>query len=223
MGLTINYRLSLKNAQVDQVREKIDLLRKIALKMPFSHVGKLVEVDEDNNQLENDDGYLFLKLQGKRYVEIENDNFTVIEPKYLIGFETLPGEGSEYAGFGLATHSEIDSVNDWCWMSFCKTQYASNPKYGGIENFLKCHLMIVKLLDEAKKIGIIIEVIDEGDYWETRNIEELVNNVGEWNTLIAAFAGKIADELSEVDFTNISAPIFDYPNFEYLEAEGNEG
>ena len=42
-------------------------------------------------------------------------------------------------------------------------QYASNPDCGGVENFLRCHLAVVKLLDHAATLGILKEVSDEGD------------------------------------------------------------
>ena len=38
-------------------------------------------------------------------------------------------------------------LKGWRWHSFCKTQYASDPRCGGVENFLRCHLCVVKLLD----------------------------------------------------------------------------
>ncbi|WP_207714325.1 hypothetical protein [Scytonema sp. UIC 10036] len=141
---------------------------------------------------------------------------------YIIGFDSLPGEGSETPIFGLATHSEIKDVNDWMWTGFCKTQYASNPEYGGLENFLKCHLLIVKMLDVACELGITCDVSDEGGYWEKRNIEKLVSNIRKHNILMAALTGKIKDDLAVIGNIPVLSPIFDYPNFEHLEAEGRQ-
>ena len=68
----------------------------------------------------------------------------------MIGFEALPGEGSESAGFGLARYPATIEVCDrrqggtrrmatklggWCWSGFCKTEYASKPERGGVANF----------------------------------------------------------------------------------------
>jgi hypothetical protein len=41
------------------------------------------------------------------------------------------------------------------------------------------------------------------------------------NLLIAAFTGEMKDNLAARGLVSES-PIFDYPNFEYLEAEGKE-
>lgn len=143
-------------------------------------------------------------------------------PTYIICLNSLPVEGSETPIFGLATYSEIQDINDWSWTSFCKTQYASNPEYGGLENFLKCHLMIVKMLDAACELGITCSVIDETGYWEHRNIEELAKIVHQHNLLIAAFTGKIKDDLATEGIVSTQSPIFDYPNFEYLKAVGKQ-
>ncbi|MDZ7959288.1 MAG: hypothetical protein RMY34_15630 [Aulosira sp. DedQUE10] len=140
----------------------------------------------------------------------------------LVGFDSLVGEGSETAIFGLATHSSITDVNNWSWTSFCKTQYASNPEYGGLENFLKCHLLIVKMLDFAGELGITYDVSDETGYWDNRSIEKLSTIIHQHNVLIAALTGKIKDNRDVSGIVSTQSPMFDYPNFEYLEAEGKE-
>ena len=60
----------------------------------------------------------------------------------------------------------------WRWGSFCKTQYASNPACGGVENFLRCHLVVVRLLDFLRATGLVaVEAHDEGGYWEHRGYD----------------------------------------------------
>ena len=107
-------------------------------------------------------------------------------------------------------------LSGWCWSSFCKTQYASNPDCGGVENFLRCHLSVVRLLDHAKSLGVLADVSDESDYWEHRDIKALVEEVGEWNTMIAGLAGQLRDLIGD----NVQSEIAKFPNFEHLEADG---
>src|SRR5438128_894221 len=65
-------------------------------------------------------------------------------------------------------------------------QYASDPECGGIQNFLRCHLCVVKLLDFIKTTGLVqVEVSDEGEYWDKRDLGQLAREVGEWNEFIA--------------------------------------
>jgi hypothetical protein len=221
MGLTIHYEFKLDSASVEGARAKIAALRNCALKLPFAEVGELVEIhgEECRFDPENaDDPHVFLKLRACKFIGLDSDSYSSLDPSYLIAFNTMPGEGCESAAFGLAIYAEPAAVSDWIWMSFCKTQYASNPECGGIENFLKCHLMIVRMLDEAQKLGILCEVSDEGNYWETHKIEKLVETVSKYNVLIAGIAGQLKDSHEE---GSIASPIYDCPNFEYLEAEAS--
>ena len=114
------------------------------------------------------------------------------------------------------------SLAGWRWSSFCKTQYASDPDYGGVQNFLRCHLCVVKLLDFAKATGLMsVEVQDEGGYWEARSLEKLAREVGQWNEFVAAISGMVGDLAQAVGVTYESA-IAGFPNFEHLEARGRQ-
>ena len=104
----------------------------------------------------------------------------------------------------------------WTWGSFCKTQYASNPECGGVQNFLRCHLTVIRMLNHAQELGILASVSDEGDYWQQRNIEALARNVGEWNAMLVAWAGQLKDQLGD----GLLSAITQFPNFEHLEAAG---
>lgn len=102
------------------------------------------------------------------------------------------------------------------WVSFVKTQYASDPNCGGIKNFLKAHLSVVALLDHLKTLGFAVTVHDEGHYWEKRDIESMVREIGEWNGMMAAFGGALRDRFGP----DLESAIHAFPNFEHLEAEG---
>ena len=108
-------------------------------------------------------------------------------------------------------------LTSWQWESFCKTQYASDPTCGGIPNFLRCHISVITLLDRMAKLpGLKVTVEDEGKYapstysddWKEAqeagrkptfrrhkglyNPAALAKEVGDWNTMIAGFAGALA-------------------------------
>jgi hypothetical protein len=134
----------------------------------------------------------------------------------------------------------------WHWSSFCKTQYASDPKAGGIPNFLRCHISVITLLDRMAKLpGVRVKVEDEGKYgpslysddWKEAheagrkptyrrhkgqyNPSALANEVGEWNTMIAGFAGALSDALAGSGMA-LEAPIKGFPSFEELEFRGQK-
>jgi hypothetical protein len=86
-----------------------------------------------------------------------------------------------------------------------------------VQNFLRCHLGVVKILDFIKVTGLAkIEVSDEGGYWEQRDVKALVQEVGKWNEFIAGFTG----ELREMVGPELESAITGFPNFEHLEAKG---
>lgn len=156
---------------------------------------------------------------------------TVI-PERIIGFSTYPGDGCEECNIGLSRFPrtvivpnkwngkdhrvKVADGGGWKWHSFCKTQYANES---GLENFLRCHLSVVAMLDAAKRIGFEVSVNDEGGYWQKRDIKALIKEIGEWDQLIAGFAGALKDATGESGMT-LEAPIFGRKDFETLEAKG---
>ena len=125
MGLTISWKLHLNSASIDEVRDKIVHLRKLALKLPFTRVEDLVEIEGEACKFDKDDvndPHVFLKLRGLKPSEMAINGFSAVNSTYLIAFDSLPGEGCETAAFGLAAHSDpLEAVDDWRWMGFCKT------------------------------------------------------------------------------------------------------
>jgi len=128
--------------------------------------------------------------------------------KDKIAFSTQPGDGCEPAHFGF-----YQLPTGWRWQSRCKTQYASDPRCGGVENFLRCHVSVITLLDFIKATGLAnVMVRDVGSYWENRDLKKLAQKIIEWNELLAG----IVSEQPE----SAEATIANFPTFEHLEAKG---
>ncbi len=79
----------------------------------------------------------------------------------------------------------------------------------------------MSLLDAAQTIGIDCDVSDNGEYWETRDRAVLARTVNEGNIFTAAIMDSLKDTFTSKEGT-FSAPILDFPNFEYLEGEGQQ-
>jgi hypothetical protein len=229
MGLTIHYGFQSASRTPSQARQLVDQLRQKALDLPFAEVGEIVEVQgdsADSEKADKDDPNLWMLIRAGKYLVRDNKHHR-ITPTQVIAFSTLPGNGSEEANFGLAAYPTIIEVGSkkvrtdlsgWSWSSFCKTQYASNPKFGGVENFLRSHLAVVKLLEGAAELGILNEVTDEGEYWEKRDIEALATEIGDWNSMMAGWVGRFKDAFGD----SIISEIANYPNFEHLEADADK-
>jgi hypothetical protein len=233
MGLTIHYHLSCDTRSDKKVHRIVEELRKRALDLPFAEVGEVAELDGDRCDFQNYDGndpLRWLAVQAGQHVE-RDGTYHRVQPNAVIAFTTWPGEGCEAANFGLGIYPKTLSLRDevkrqtrkletglsgWCWSSFCKTEYASDPAAGGMENFLRCHLSVIRMLDHAKELGILASVNDEGDYWEKRDVAALAREVGEWNERMAGLVGKLKDMFG----AGFDAPITQFPDFEHLEARG---
>jgi len=239
VGLTIHYSLKSSTRSPKKARELVAHLRGRALDLPFAQVEDIVELTGqacDFDQCDRDDPHRWLLIQAGQHVDRPAPGGGTysysVAPTHVIAFETLPGDGCEPANFGLCRYPAQIEVTDsdwphrkrklrtglsgWRWGSFCKTQYASNRDCGGVENFLRCHLAVVKMLDHAKSLGILEDVSDEGDFWDNRDVRALAQQVGQWNEMIASFAGELKDLLGD----QVDSEITNYPDFEHLEAAG---
>ncbi len=129
-------------------------------------------------------------------------------------------------------------LGGWRWGGFCKTQYASDPECGGVPNFVRCHLCVIHLLDRIASLPVKVCMDDEGKYgrsyytddpWAQKrvytwhegqyNVKALVQEVGEWNEMIATMFGALKDATAASGLTMVG-PIADFPTFEQLEFRG---
>jgi len=106
----------------------------------------------------------------------------------------------------------------WSFQGFTKTQYAS---LHGWEHFRRCHTAVVDLLAGTRRLGLAVEINDEGDYWPGRSLAALRKNLDQMNRLVAATAGALKDgDSPEAGERALESPIFGHRQFERLEAEG---
>ncbi|MBC7851900.1 MAG: hypothetical protein IAF94_00545 [Pirellulaceae bacterium] len=225
MGLTVHYTLTSDCQTADQARRLLGKLRQKALDLPVESVSEIRRlrgvVPEWGDGIKHDP--LWLDCVGM--VQRGPWAYNVL-PKHALAFTVWLGDGCESASFGLCQFPKTITGNKgkrirtgfqgWTWHSFCKTQYASNPACGGMENFLRCHLSLTLLLAEAVKLGMQADVHDEGRFWKNRDVKSLAQEVGEWNEMLAGLAGEVKDLLGD----NVESAIAKFPNFEHLEARG---
>ena len=201
MGLTIHYDLEFSGTGIE-VQNKLKELKFYAGQLPFAEINGPAVLDYKKWTIEKkhakkgyNDWRDWASIQGMNYEKGDANG-----PKaYCLNL--FPGEGCEDMNIGLRQHegSSLYSSRLWTWDSFCKTQYA--------EEFVKCHLLVIRILDECKRLGILKEVKDEGKYWETRDIRVLGENINESTEMLQSFSKK----LSKTGF-RIEAPIAERAN-----------
>jgi hypothetical protein len=134
-------------------------------------------------------------------------------------------------------------LSGWRFSTFCKTQYASDERCGGVPNFVRCHLCVIHLLDRIAELPTMkVSMDDEGKYgrsyytddpWARKrvytwhdgkyDVKALVQEVGEWNEMVAATFGALNDALKSGDSSvRVEAPITSFPDFERLEFKGRQ-
>ena len=236
MGLTIHWSFQGPQSK-SEVTSIIAKMRQRAMDLPFESVGEIVHFKGEDANFDHDPPngkYRWLKIQARETIWSKDGTRGWDCPaKEIIGFQVNVAPGSEWMEVFLATYPKSILIEDewtrkhkrlrtnrinWSGGGFCKTQYASRPDCGGVPNFLRSHLSVCRLLDHAKELGILESVSDEGDFFDKRDIPALVNEIGEWNAFIAAGVGAIDDLIG----ANCIAPIKEYPDFEHLEAKGQD-
>ena len=227
MGLTIHYQLQ-HAGTVRTARSLVQQLHRAAQDLPFKKVSAITELAGeacDFKKRETEDPLRWMLIQCEGDVRLDEHSWLSVPASRMIAFEAWPGDGCEVANIGLCQYPgtvehqgkrKRTHLGGWRWSSFCKTQYASDPQFGGVPNFIRCHLSVIALLDQAKALGCLAEVSDEGDFWEQRDVQALVPEIESWNGMLAAFAGQLKDALGD----GVQAPITEYPNFEHLEQAG---
>ena len=221
MGLTIHYDLQLPaTTPRDEVIDRFTRFHEASALLPFARVGPLVTTPEDRSLGRESS----LEALVRFWTWLQTDNH---RPKTrrdalpdAIGFGIDVGAECEPAVFGVAWVPPKDerlrvvkgAPPSWRWQCATKTQYASNVSE---EHFLQCHMSIVAVLDEAARTGFDVTVHDEGNYWESRDVDQLRSHVQDMNHIIAKFAGAIHDRIGHDH--RVESPIFARRDFERLE------
>ena len=203
MGLTIHWSFKGPKTKTE-AKAIIEKMRQRAMDLPFKSVSEIVRFKGEEAQFERDpqdSEHRWLKIMARE--TIWNKDQTIgwdCSPKEIIGFQIDVAPGSEPMEIFLASYPKTIAVDGrrlrtnhafWSGRGFCKTQYASDNRCGGVPNFLRAHLSVCRMLDCAKELGILESVSDEGDFFENRSVPALVNSVADWNSFIAAGVGAL--------------------------------
>jgi hypothetical protein len=128
-------------------------------------------------------------------------------------------EAGRLLGQGDAVEFPTRRRGYYSWHSFCKTQYAGNPKLGGEANFLKAHLSLIELLDQINSAGLKVRIRDDSRYARHRDVDRLLRTLRSWDAIVAGFVGSLGDALGG-ESDALIAPIKERADFEHLEAQG---
>jgi hypothetical protein len=237
-------------------------MRQICLDLPFEAVGELLAFSGsrcDYNQ-ESDPDKRWLLIHANQSVELNrgideygrrSQVWIGVKPEHFFAFTVFVGDGCESLDIGLCQYPatvrhEGRSIptklgGRWRWRSFCKTQYANDPRCGGMANFLRCHISTITALERIGQLqSVKVEINDEGKYgpsnysddWEEArkagrkptytwhegkyDPHALAQEVGKWDEMIAGMVGGMNDAFGEEGQSSMQGR----PDFERLEHQG---
>lgn len=224
MGLTIHFTLAAPpDTDAARAGELVRQLRRRALDFKQrDRVDTVHPLGDDAEALRWAEEWLFFPVSHHP----ERRHQLCVRPLEGFLFPVGVGEDCEPMCLGLCRYPLTVRVEDglrrtnlrgWRFKSFCKTQYAS---LHGWEHFRRCHTAVIDLLAAARRLGLTVEITDEGDYWPGRDLEALRRSLDQMNAVVAAAAGVLKDYAEESGGTRVQSPILAHPHFERLEAEG---
>jgi hypothetical protein len=220
MGITIHYKIEF-DGSAKELTSKLEKIKNKCRDLPFEEVGDVKNKvitesirdrynylqnitfhpnnSEENlrnrdKELENMGVSIWTMIEASNFYDKRNKN------QNIVLLSLLPGKGCEYSDLNFY---EIPNHKFNC-RSFCKTQYS--------ENFVKDHLLVIKLLDILKEEGFKVEVSDEGKYWETRDIKVLAENINLSTKMLISVFEKLKEQFKGTD-TRIESNIENSKNF----------
>jgi hypothetical protein len=225
MGITVHYETRFVGTK-NQLKKKLNVIAERAKELGFKEYGEVYEMnfandfntrdaytptykDEETGKFEIDGAYRWAKIQAtprtgfvelnkplavqqKQRREIEKIRERTLESHGFV-LNLWWGEGCEptnmpfvaYRGDGPSTR------RTWKGNSFTKTQYA--------EDFTKAHIAVCLLLKEAEAMGLIKEVYDEAEFYESGDLTILIDNGEENLRMIQAFSKQLQSAFPEGD------------------------
>jgi hypothetical protein len=232
-----------------QAQELVRAMHAIARELPFEHVGEIIEdewspIPGGNLDPNREPGAPLTEAEWERlrrrdlgHFGVTKDNhLSILFPLWTCGF-TVRANACKPFGIGMGEHELETTIeyDDEPWVSFptnlggkvvwshwVETCYASLPQNGGWDNFARQHLLVLTLLERIEKLGLKVNVRDDGRYWETASLEALREEL-ERDLRVTAYACSYLRAFIGDDPDAASQnPILLHPDFERLAEEGSK-
>ncbi len=162
MGATIHYHLSLNTSDLNEGLKTLEEFRTKIKKLPVERVEDILSFNNGETSSFDKDTLEFFKIEALAWIKYKS-----FEATKFVAFNVLPTSQAESASFGFALYQDhlkdLDpKYKTLSWEAYCKTN--RNTKH---------HLLVIAILDIAKEMGILREVLDETKFWDDRNLKNL--------------------------------------------------
>ncbi len=196
MGITIHWELEAPPGDPKAVATKLERVRQACLKLPFREVGKVEHIPPrtckavPKRKKRKDDLY-WAVFCAKKYVPTGR-GYRDVKPLEVVRLPLLAGEECDTTDLVLARYPGEEG---WSGQGNTKTQYATH--------FVESHLLVIAALDACRAAGILKEVDDEGEFWNTRDMKTLARNINASTDMIR----RVYENLSRALGGRVASPI----------------
>ncbi len=169
MGITIHWELEAPPGTAKSAAARLERVRRACLKLPFKEVGNVEHISPKTckavpRRKKRKDDLYWAVFCARKYVPTGR-GYRAVKPLEVVRLPLLAGEECDTTDLVLARYPGEEG---WSGQGNTKTQYATH--------FVESHLLVIAALDACKAAGILREVEDEGEFWETRELKLLTSN-----------------------------------------------
>jgi hypothetical protein len=189
LGITIHWELEAPPGKPETAAAKLEQVRQSCLKLPLKELGEVEHIRPrtcaamHRRELRRgrQDELYWAVFCARKYVPTGRGS-APLRPLEVVRLPLLAGEECETTVFVLARYPGEEG---WSGEGFTKTQYATH--------FVESHLLVIAALEACRAAGILKEVVDEGGFWETRDLKELAKNLNATTALIERVLGSLRE------------------------------
>jgi len=202
MGITIHWELEAPPGSAEAAAAKLERVRRACLKLPFKEVGKVEHIPPKTckavpRRKKRKDDLYWAVFCARKYVPTGR-GYRAVKPLEVVRLPLLAGEECDTTNLVLARYPGDEG---WSGQGNTKTQYATH--------FVESHLLVIAALDACKAAGILKEVIDEGGFWETRDMKTLARNINASTDMIR----RVYENLNRALGGRVASPIESCRNY----------
>lgn len=202
----IHFELS---CQTDEMLNCIKQLHALATESHFISLTDVVTLIGDQcSVLQKNDLFEGLKIRGRHTLMIGHQRAISVEAEKIVGFTGILPNGANFC-IGLATYPEIVTLESGdilatglagrsYWQGFIQTirstQCGSAPHHcicplptNCPQSCVRSHMIVIQILDQAERLGILREVLDPAMYWELRDEQRLALSIQRSKSAAEAF------------------------------------
>lgn len=208
----------------------MEAVRRYAKTLPVVSVSDLVEFREKETDLDHRDDsgqnpFFLAKAQAQRAVTDPYHGWRISQrPHRILVFSVQVAEGCDEMNIGMCWYppyswfppiseaeqnqgqrkpSHVTPAARGLWSSYSKTLYSNRLVTYGWFEFATAHLSVLTVLRRLKDLGFMVEVSDEGGFWQSRSLRALAKVVTESDASLSVTSDMVEEAAASQVLTDL--------------------